>query len=153
MALGYTLQLPLEDRYLVSKDQALDQITVLMGGRVAEELIFNEMTSGAHNDFERATELAKKMVTEFGMSALGPRTFGRKDRQIFLGRDIHEQRDYSEEIAQKIDGEIQRLIAEALQTARGILKEHHAELEKIVSVLLEKETIERETFEAIFTSS
>ena len=110
MALGYTLQLPLQDRYLITKAEVLDQLTVMLGGRVAEEMIFNELTSGAHNDLERATELAKRMVCEYGMSKLGPRTFGKKDRQIFLGRDIAEMRDYGEKTADEIDKEIFAII-------------------------------------------
>ncbi|MGB9613872.1 MAG: ATP-dependent metallopeptidase FtsH/Yme1/Tma family protein, partial [Candidatus Margulisiibacteriota bacterium] len=120
MALGYTLQLPLEDKYLITKEQALDQVTVLMGGRVAEELIFKVMTSGAHNDLERATELAKKMVTEFGMSDLGPRTFGRRDHQIFLGRDLAEMKDYSEQTADAIDREIEKIITQCYERAKKI---------------------------------
>ncbi|MBN3032832.1 MAG: ATP-dependent zinc metalloprotease FtsH [Candidatus Saganbacteria bacterium] len=148
MALGYTLQLPLEDKYLVTKDQALDQICVMMGGRVAEELIFHEMTSGAHNDLERATELAKKMVTEFGMSQLGPRTFGRKDRQIFLGRDIAEMKDYSEQTADAIDREIEKIIGDSYARARNILSQNRAKLEEIARVLIEKETLENSALES-----
>ena len=142
MALGYTLQLPLEDRYLVTKDQALDQITVMMGGRVAEELIFNLMTSGAHNDLERATDLAKRMVTEFGMSNLGPRTFGRKDRQIFLGRDIGDMKDYGDRTADEIDHEIERIINECFTKAKEILTKNRAKLESIARVLMEKESLD-----------
>ena len=149
MALGYTLQLPLEDKYLVTKDQALDQICVMMGGRVAEELIFNEMTSGAHNDLERATDLAKKMVTEFGMSQLGPRTFGRKDRQIFLGRDIAEMKDYSEQTADAIDREIEKIINDSYARAKAVLSKNRAKLEEIAKVLIEKETLENSDLENV----
>jgi cell division protease FtsH len=142
MALGYTLQLPLEDKYLVTKAQALDQITVMMGGRVAEEMIFNEMTSGAHNDLERATELAKRMTTEFGMSGLGPRTFGRKDRQIFLGRDIAEMKDYSEQTADAIDREVQKIINSCYTRAKEVLARNRAKLEEIAKILIEKESLE-----------
>ncbi|MDD5593257.1 MAG: ATP-dependent zinc metalloprotease FtsH [Candidatus Margulisbacteria bacterium] len=147
MALGYTLQLPLEDKYLVTKDQALDQITVMMGGRVAEEMIFNQMTSGAHNDLERATDLAKRMVTEFGMSSLGPRTFGRKDRQIFLGRDIAEMKDYSEQTADSIDREIEKIINDSYARAKTILTKNRAKIEEIAKVLIEKETLENSDLE------
>jgi cell division protease FtsH len=147
MALGYTLQLPLEDKYLVTRSQALDQITVMMGGRVAEEMIFNEMTSGAHNDFERATALAKRMVTEFGMSALGPRTYGRKDRQIFLGRDIAEMKDYSEQTADSIDREIEKIINDSYARAKTILLKNRPMIEEIAKVLIEKETLENSTLE------
>ena len=147
LALGYTLQLPLEDRYLVTKGQALDQITVMMGGRVAEEMFFNEVTSGAHNDLERATELAKKMVTEFGMSELGPRTFGRKDRQIFLGRDIAEMKDYSEQTADAIDREVEKIINACHTNAREVLEKRRAKVEDIAKVLIEKETLENSDLE------
>src|SRR3989338_4339159 len=142
MALGYTLQLPLEDKYLVTRSQALDQITVMMGGRVAEEIIFNEMTSGAHNDLERATALAKRMVTEFCMSALGPRTFGRKDRQIFLGRDIAEMKDYSEQTADAIDREVENIINSCYGRAKELLAKNRVKLEAIAKVLIEKESLE-----------
>lgn len=147
MALGYTLQLPLEDKYLVTKGQALDQITVMLGGRVAEEMIFNEMTSGAHNDLERATDLAKKMVTEFGMSTLGPRTFGRKDRQIFLGRDIAEMKDYSEQTADAIDREIEKLINACYVQAKEWLAKNRTKLEEIAKGLIEKESLENSDLE------
>lgn len=147
MALGYTLQLPLEDKYLVTKDQALEQITVMMGGRVAEEMIFNQKTSGAHNDLERATELAKKMVTEFGMSSLGPRTFGRKDRQIFLGRDIAEMKDYSEQTADVIDREVEKIINDCFARAKEILNKNRDKLDEIAKVLIEKETLENSDLE------
>ena len=150
MALGYTLQLPLEDKYLVTKSEALDKLTVMLGGRVAEELVFSELTSGAHNDLERATELAKKMVCEFGMSKLGLRTFGKKDRQIFLGRDIAEMKDYGEETADAIDKEISALIEDSHERARKILAENKAKLETIAKKLIEKETLEGEDLEATF---
>ncbi|MFA4905835.1 MAG: ATP-dependent zinc metalloprotease FtsH [Candidatus Margulisiibacteriota bacterium] len=144
LALGYTLALPLTDKYLVSKSEVLDQITVMLGGRVAEELVFNEVTSGAHNDLERATGLAKKMVTEFGMSALGPRTFGRKDRQIFLGRDIAEMKDYSEQTADEIDHEVKKIIDQCFARAQETLTQNRASLDKIAAELIEKETLEGE---------
>jgi cell division protease FtsH len=149
MALGYTLQLPESDRHLMSKSEALDQITVMMGGRVAEELIFNEITSGAQNDLERATDMAKKMVCEFGMSRLGPRTFGRKDRQIFLGRDIAEMKDYSEETADKIDTEVQSIIDLAHERAKEVLELNKEKLLEISKVLIEKESLENHTLEEI----
>lgn len=150
LALGYTLALPLEDKYLVSKSEILDQITVMLGGRVAEEMVFNEVTSGAHNDLERATALAKRMVTEYGMSKLGPRTFGRKDRQIFLGRDIAEMKDYSEETADSIDGEINSIIGQCFKQAQEMLSAKRPKLEKLAAVLMEKETLEGEDLEAAF---
>lgn len=148
MALGYTLALPLEDKYLISKEQILDQITVLLGGRVSEELTFNEMTSGANNDLERATNLAKKMVCEFGMSKLGPRTFGRKEHQIFLGRDISEMKDYGDTTADEIDHEIEAIIGICHKKAEAVLSCNRANIEKAAKILIEKETLEGEDLEA-----
>src|SRR3989339_1466055 len=147
MALGYTLQLPMEDKYLVTRSQATEEITVLLGGRVAEEMIFNEPSSGAHNDLERSTDLAKRMVTEFGMSKLGPRTFGRKDRQIFLGRDIAEMKDYSEQTADEIDHEIERIISECHDRARALLSKNRGKVEEMAKLLIEKETLENSILE------
>ncbi|MFC1568271.1 ATP-dependent zinc metalloprotease FtsH [Candidatus Margulisiibacteriota bacterium] len=142
MALGYTLQLPEQDRHLMSHGQIIDQITVMMGGRVAEEMVFGEITSGAQNDLQRATEFARKMVCEFGMSKLGPRTFGRKDRQIFLGRDIAEMKDYSELTAGKIDAEVESIIEYCHKRAKKILSKNKARLIKSAKVLQEKESLE-----------
>jgi cell division protease FtsH len=142
MALGYTLQLPEQDRHLISRAEANDQITVMMGGRVAEELVFGEITSGAQNDLEKATEMAKRMVCEFGMSGLGPRTFGHKDRQIFLGRDIGEQKDYSEETADKIDAEVMAIIEACFRRAKDLLTLNRVKLLEIAKVLMEKESLE-----------
>ena len=151
LALGYTLALPLQDKYLISKSEVLDQITVMLGGRAAEEMIFSEVTSGAHNDLERATELAKKMVTEYGMSKLGPRTFGRKDRQIFLGRDLAEMKDYSEETADKIDSEIKAIIDECYKRAQENLTANRGELIEVAGILIEKETLEGEDLASAFS--
>ncbi|MFH0887529.1 MAG: ATP-dependent zinc metalloprotease FtsH [bacterium] len=150
MALGYTLQLPIEDKYLVTKNEIMDKMTVMLGGRVAEELVFNEMTSGAHNDFEQATNLARRSVCDFGMSALGPRTFGKSHHQIFLGRDINETRDYGETSADLIDKEIKKIIDEAYQNAKNILTQKKDKLISISKVLMEKETIEGEELETLF---
>ncbi|MEA3493295.1 MAG: ATP-dependent zinc metalloprotease FtsH [Candidatus Margulisiibacteriota bacterium] len=147
MALGYTLQLPEQDRHLVSRSEALDQITVLMGGRVAEEIVFSEITSGAQNDFQRATDMAKKMVCEFGMSKLGPRTFGRKNHQIFLGRDIAEMKDYSEETADKIDDEVKAIVGYCHDRAKKILTLNKKRLTEVAKTLIEKETLENHDLE------
>ncbi len=152
MALGYTLQLPLQDKYLITRSEVFDQLTVMLGGRVAEEIIFGELTSGAHNDLERATELAKKMVCEFGMSKLGPRTFGRKNRQIFLGRDIAEMKDYGEETADAIDKEVISIVNECHKRAKKILTENKDKLKTIAKKLIEKETLEGENLEESFKS-
>jgi len=150
LALGYTLQLPLEDKYLVTKSQAMDQLTVMLGGRVSEEMIFNELTSGAHNDLERATELAKRMVCEFGMSRLGPRTFGKKDRQVFLGRDIGEMRDYGDETADSIDTEIRHLIDVCHNNAKKVISANRSKLIAIAKKMKEVETLEGEELEKVF---
>jgi cell division protease FtsH len=147
MALGYTLQLPVQDRHLMSKAEAMDRITVLMGGRVAEEMIFSEVTSGAQNDLQKATEMARQMVCEFGMSKLGPRTFGRKDRQIFLGRDIAEMKDYSEETADKIDAEVQSIIDLCYKKAKRIITKNKSRLLDIAKLLKEKESLENHDLE------
>ncbi len=149
IALGYTLQLPLQDRYLITKDEVLDQITVMLGGRVAEEMVFSELTSGAHNDLERATELAKRMVCEYGMSNLGPRTFGKRDRQIFLGKDIAELKDYGEETADAIDKEIRSIIDECYKRARDLISQNKEKLISIAKELIEKETLEGEDLEKL----
>src|SRR5258706_5393373 len=118
------------------------QIAILMGGRIAEELFLNQMSTGAGNDIERATELARKMVCEFGMSELGPLTFGKKEEQIFLGREISQHRDYSEATAIKIDEEVKRLIAAGYETAKGILGSNRDTLVRIALALLEREVLD-----------
>jgi len=142
-ALGYTLQLPTEDRYLISKSELMERLTVLLGGRVAEELIFKDVTTGAQNDLERATKIARQMVTEFGMSeSIGPITLGRKEHQVFLGKDIAEDRNYSDAIAFQIDKEVEKIIENAYQKAKEILTKNRMKLKKIAKTLLEKETLE-----------
>ncbi|MHB9026223.1 MAG: ATP-dependent zinc metalloprotease FtsH [Armatimonadota bacterium] len=149
-ALGYTLSLPLEDKYLTSRSELMDDITVLLGGRAAEELNFGEATTGAHNDLERATAISRAMVVEYGMSAsLGPRVLGKRQSQVFLGRDIMEDRDYSEETAMRIDNEVHQIIEECYTRARDILRKHHAQTEEIVTVLLEKEALSSDEVKAI----
>jgi len=145
MALGYTLQLPTEEKHLISKGQILADISVLLGGRVAEEIFFGEITSGAQNDLLRATALAKKMVCEFGMSGLGPRTFGQKEHQIFLGRDIAEMKDYSDQTADGIDKEIEKIIEVCHVRARKLVKANKSKMEDIAKVLREKEVLEGES--------
>ncbi|GAB4113074.1 MAG: ATP-dependent zinc metalloprotease FtsH [Candidatus Caldatribacteriota bacterium] len=142
-ALGYTLQLPTQDRYLISKAELMDRLAVLLGGRVAEDIIFKDVTTGAQNDLERATKIARQMVTEFGMSEdLGPITLGRKEHQIFLGRDISEQRDYSEEIANKIDKEVKKIIEASYNKAKDILIKNKSKLKKIARNLIERESLD-----------
>jgi len=150
LALGYTMQLPLQDKYLTTKSELLDDIAGLLGGRAAERLVFDELTTGANNDLERATELARSMVCEYGMSeTLGPVTFGRKHGNPFLGRDLMEDRNYSEEMARAIDEEVRKIIDECYKRAESILIEHKDKMEEIVKVLLEQETIEREELEIL----
>ncbi|MDZ7798885.1 MAG: ATP-dependent zinc metalloprotease FtsH [Patescibacteria group bacterium] len=150
-AAGYTLKLPLEDKNLHSRSEFIEDITVLLAGFTCEKETFNEITTGASNDLKKATELAKKLVTQFGMSeALGPRTFGKKDELVFLGKEIHDQKDYSEKIAEKIDNEVSKIIAEAYKKARKIISKEKKTLNKIVKELLEKETIEKKKFEFFF---
>ncbi|RKY47855.1 MAG: cell division protein FtsH, partial [Candidatus Neomarinimicrobiota bacterium] len=142
-ALGMTAQLPLDDRHNYSKSYIRSQLCVLLGGRAAEKLIFDELTTGAGNDIERATELARKMVCEWGMSEkLGPLTFGKKGEEIFLGREIARHRDYSEETARLIDAEVKRFVEEAEEEASRILKEHMEALKKLAETLLEKEVLD-----------
>jgi len=141
--LGYTLQLPTQDRYLISKLELMDKLSVLLGGRVAEDIVFKDITTGAQNDLERATKLARQMVTEYGMSdTIGPITLGRKEHQIFLGRDISQERDYSEEIANKIDKEVTKIIENAYSRAKDILTKNKRKLKKIARNLIERETLE-----------
>ncbi len=154
MSLGHTRQLPIEDRYLMTRAQFKDMMATLLGGFSAEELIFNELTTGAQNDIEQATKLAHAMVTNFGMSdKLGPRTFGRKEEMIFLGREISEQRDYSEKIAEQIDEEVYNIINEAHKVATEILAKNKSKLIQLTEKLIAKETLEGEELEAIFKKS
>ncbi len=154
MAGGFTRFLPEEDRHLYSKSQFQDMLASHMGGLVAEELVFSEATTGPQNDLEQATKIARQMVTQWGMSErLGPRTFGRKEELVFLGREISEQRNYSEKVAEEIDEEVRQIIDRAYQTAKKILTEYRAKLNQIVQVLLEEETIEGETLAAVLRSA
>ncbi|MDR7002271.1 ATP-dependent zinc metalloprotease FtsH [Neobacillus niacini] len=139
---GYAVMLPREDRYFMTKPELLDKITGLLGGRVAEEIVFGEVSTGAHNDFQRATGIARKMVTEYGMSdKLGPLQFGQAQGQVFLGRDLHNEQNYSDAIAYEIDLEIQRIIKECYEKARKILTENRDKLDLIAKTLLEVETL------------
>jgi cell division protease FtsH len=143
MALGVTQQLPLDDRYTYSRDYLMTRLAMMFGGRVAEELVFDHMTTGAGDDIEKATELARKMVCEWGMSReLGPMTFGRREEQVFLGRDITHAKDYSEHTAIEIDREVRRIVDEAYQKARALLTGHTPLLHSLAERLLEKEVVE-----------
>ena len=151
MAGGYTLALPVEDRTLLGRKKLLGDMVGLLGGRAAEELVFNDITSGASNDLERVTKLARTMVTRLGMSEnLGPMTYGQKEELIFLGREISEQRDYSEAVAEKIDQEVRSIVNTAYDRAREILSTYRQKLDQVAERLLEVETLSREEFESIF---
>jgi cell division protease FtsH len=151
MAGGYTRVVPDEDRMFKTKNQFEDDLAVFMAGQVAESMVFDELSTGASNDIERATAVARRMVTEFGMSeSLGPLAFGKKDELVFLGREISEQRNYSDEIAYQIDREIRMLIDRAHERARALISEHFDRLEAIAKLLVEKETIEHEELEELF---
>ncbi len=151
MALGYTMPLPEDDRYLMQRSRFRDELAGLLAGRAAEELVFEDVTTGASNDLDRATRLARKMVTEYGMSdKLGPLTFGQKEELVFLGREIGEQRNYSEEVAQAIDEEVRRLVTEAHDTALRILRDKKDQLVGLAKKLIEVETQEGPELEAMF---
>jgi cell division protease FtsH len=150
MALGLTQQLPIDEKHTYPKEYLLNNITILFGGRCAEELVLNHITTGAGNDIERATEIAHKMVCEWGMSEkLGPMTFGKKEEQIFLGRDITQQQDYSESTAVEIDSEVRRIVTECYQRARGLLKSNLELLHKVAQKLLEKEVLDGSEIDAL----
>jgi cell division protease FtsH len=152
MALGYTMALPQEDRYLQSKTEFEDKIAGLLGGNVAERLIFGDTTTGASNDIEKATDLARRMVTEFGMSdKLGPLSFGKRDELIFLGREIGEQRNYSDEIAKQIDEEVRAIVDKAYERATEVLTTHRDRLVALAEKLVAEETVDADTFESFFT--
>lgn len=152
-ALGYTLSLPTEDRFLVSKSEFLDEMAMLLGGRVAEEMIIGDVTTGDQNDLEKATKIARKMVCEFGMSdKLGPLTLGHKQDQVFLGRDYSSSPDYSPEIAYEIDKEIRRLVDGAFEKAHKILSKNRKKLETIAKHLIDKETLEKDVLEILLTT-
>jgi cell division protease FtsH len=142
MALGLTMQLPIDDKHTYRREYLETRLAILMGGRVAEELFLHSMTTGAGNDIERASDLARKMVCEFGMSSMGPITFGKKEEQIFLGREISQHRDFSEETARLIDAEVRRFVDEGYQSATQILSTHREALERIAQALLEREVLD-----------
>jgi len=151
-ALGYTLTLPEEDKFLMTREELSDELAMLLGGRVAEELIVGDITTGAANDIERATKIARQMVTEYGMSdAIGPLTLGQKQHEVFLGRDFTTQPDYSEQLAFEIDNEVRRMIDQAHDEALEILQEHRQKLDQMAALLIERETIDKEDVERLLT--
>jgi cell division protease FtsH len=149
-ALGYTISLPTEDKFLTTRAELNDTMAMTLGGRAAEEIVFGEITTGASNDLEKVTQTAKQMVMRFGMSEkLGPRVFGHDHGQPFLGREFSSEPDYSDEIAREIDDEVRRIVESAHQEAKDILTSHRDSLEKISQILVKRETIEKEEFEAL----
>jgi len=147
---GYTLMFPEEDRYYMTRSELLDRVTTLLGGRVAEKLVLNDISTGAQNDLERATSIVRQMIMEYGMSdALGPITLGKKHDQVFLGRDLARDRDYSEEIAKAIDQETRKTIDNSYQQAQDILEKERDKLELLAQALLERETIDAEEIKAL----
>ncbi len=149
-ALGYTISLPREDRYLTTKASLMSQMAMTLGGRAAEELVFSEVTTGAANDIEKITHTAKQMIMRFGMSEkLGPRVLGRNHDLPFLGREMAAEPDYSEEMAREIDDEIRRVIEESHETALSVLREHMTELHRLSGILIERETIDKDQFERL----
>jgi cell division protease FtsH len=149
-ALGLTVSLPTEDRYLTTKSSLMDDLAMTLGGRAAEELVFHEVTTGAANDIERVTATSKAMIMRYGMSEkLGPRVLGRNHDQPFLGREMGNDPDYSDEIAREIDDEIRRVIEEAHETAHRVLREHMDELHQLSALLIERETIDKDQFERL----
>ena len=149
-ALGYTISLPREDRYLTTKTALMHQLGAILGGRAAEELVFHEITTGAANDLEKVTSTAKQMIMRYGMSEkLGPRVLGRNHDMPFLGREMGNEPDYSEEIAREIDDEIRRVIEEAHELAVSVLKEHMDDLHRVSGILIERETIDKDQFERL----
>ncbi len=154
MALGFTMHLPEDDRYLQRRSKFMDDLSGVLGGRVAEELVFNDITTGAANDLERATDVARAMVTRYGMSdKLGPRTFGAREELVFLGKEISEQRNYSEEVAEEIDDEVKRIISASYNRAKEILTTYRSKLDAVADRLIHEETIEGAEFEAMFAET
>jgi cell division protease FtsH len=151
-ALGYTMVMPLEDKYSITRNELLDQLAYAMGGRVAEEIVFHDPTTGASNDIEKATSIARKMVTEYGMSAdVGAVKLGQSSGEMFLGRDMGHQRDYSERIAERVDAEVRLLVEAAHDEAWTVLNENRAILDRLAAELLEKETLDHTQIAEIFT--
>ena len=149
-ALGLTISLPTEDRYLTTRSALMDDLAMTLGGRAAEELVFHEVTTGAANDLEKVTATSKAMIMRYGMSEkLGPRVLGRDHSQPFLGREMGNEPDYSDEIAREIDDEIRRVIEEAHATAHRVLREHMDDLHKLSAILIERETIDKDQFERL----
>jgi cell division protease FtsH len=152
LALGYTLQFPEQEKYIITKSELMDELAALLAGRAAEEIVFGETTTGAQNDLQRATEIARRMVCELGMSErIGPITLGRRHGNPFLGRDIFEDRNYSDEVARLIDEEVRNFIETNYKRAKEILQQNRDKMEKLVAVLLQKETLEKDEIDEILS--
>ena len=152
-AAGYTLNLPQEEKIFHTRSEFMDELAMLLGGYAAEKFIFNDLTTGASNDLRRASDLARKLITKFGMSEkMGPVVFGEESETVFLGKEIHEQRNYSEKVAAEIDSEIEAFISQAYKRATEILEKNKEKLEKVTKRLMEIEVIEKEEFEALMQS-
>ena len=149
-ALGYTMQLPLEDKYLTSKSEILDKLVILLGGRAAEEILFEEITTGASDDLSRATAYARKMVAQLGMSdRLGPISVHTEEDEVFLGRDISRHKNISEDLARAIDEEVSKLIRDSYQKAKDVIKDHLKEMHTLIDRLLEKEVVDAKEIDEI----
>ncbi|HCI05126.1 TPA: cell division protein FtsH, partial [Patescibacteria group bacterium] len=147
-AAGYTLKLPVEDTHLYSQKHLLDELAVMLGGYAAEKIVFKDLTTGASNDLKEVSEQARKLVMHYGMSEkIGPQSFGRSDELVFLGRDLVMEKNYSEKVAEEIDGEVKRLINDAFVKAKKIILRKRKFLDKLAKRLIEKETVEKEEFE------
>jgi cell division protease FtsH len=146
---GYTRLLPTEDRYFWTRSQFEDMLCVDLGGYVAEEMVFQDVTTGSSNDIENATELARKMITQYGMGELGPRSFGKREELVFLGKEITEEKNYSDKTAEEIDSEVHRLITTAFSRTRQILLENKERLDNIAHELISRETLEGEELEKV----
>ncbi len=149
LALGQTQQLPLDDRYTYSKEYLEAQLSVLMAGRIAENIFLEKTTTGAANDFEKATEIARKMVCQWGMSDLGPLTFGERDDLIFLGRDLAVNKNFSEKTSERIDEEVKKIVCRNYERTQQLLEKNKSKLKKIAKLLLEKEVLTSEEIEAV----
>ncbi|MFY9461842.1 MAG: cell division protein FtsH, partial [Candidatus Sungiibacteriota bacterium] len=153
-AAGYTLKLPSEERHFFTNSHFLDELASALGGYAAEKIIFHEVTTGSHDDLKKATDLARDLVTRYGMSEkLGPAVFGEHEELVFLGKELGTGKNYSEETARLIDAEVRRLISSALKRAREVLTKHRLKLEKLAKRLIEKESIEREEFRALMAAA
>jgi cell division protease FtsH len=154
MAGGYTMALPEEDRMLTSRSKLLDDLSFTLGGRASEEIVFGDVTTGANNDLERVTEMARAMVTRYGMSEkLGPMVYGQKEELVFLGKELGEQRDYSDAVAHEIDQEVRQIVATTYNRARDVLIEHRDALDRVAHRLVEAETVDAAEFEALYTNN